>query len=277
MRLANPFPSYAQYNEDIILLALLHDVKDGFYVDIGANDPVLDSVTKLFYDHGWRGINVEPISSLFRQLEKSRPLDTNLNIGIGNAEKELIFFENESISGHSSFNKKNAGHIKDSSILEYKVKVKPLKKVLKEHKTEHIHFLKIDVEGFEDSVIQSNDWTLYRPEVVCVESSTSKTKWQSILLKKRYKPFIMDGLNEYYVSKESWSRTEGFADRVVKLSHQSFKHHQYQDRSRMIRQLKKVTKLNQTHFDITQQQLETIEALRTKINNDKLSARDYRK
>ncbi len=65
--------TYAQYNEDIILKALLYDVKKGFYVDVGANDPDDDSVTKLFYQNGWNGINIEPIESLHKELIRSRP------------------------------------------------------------------------------------------------------------------------------------------------------------------------------------------------------------
>ena len=54
------FVSYAQNFEDVILWRALHDVTPGFYIDIGANSPTIDSVTKAFYERGWRGINVEP-------------------------------------------------------------------------------------------------------------------------------------------------------------------------------------------------------------------------
>ena len=38
--------------------------RSGFYVDVGAGHPTEDSVTRHFYDLGWRGINVEPINPL---------------------------------------------------------------------------------------------------------------------------------------------------------------------------------------------------------------------
>ena len=34
--------------------------RTGFYVDVGAADPVNLSVTKWFYDLGWSGLNIEP-------------------------------------------------------------------------------------------------------------------------------------------------------------------------------------------------------------------------
>nr|WP_244600274.1 FkbM family methyltransferase [Afipia felis] len=52
--------SYSQNLEDILLHRALCHVECGFYIDVGANDPVIDSVTKLFYDAGWRGVNVDP-------------------------------------------------------------------------------------------------------------------------------------------------------------------------------------------------------------------------
>ena len=36
--------SYAQFLEDIVLFLFLYDVKKGFYIDVGANDPIKDSV-----------------------------------------------------------------------------------------------------------------------------------------------------------------------------------------------------------------------------------------
>ena len=46
--------SYAQNFEDVILNRAFRHQRSGFYIDIGAFDPVVDSVTKHFYDLGWR-------------------------------------------------------------------------------------------------------------------------------------------------------------------------------------------------------------------------------
>jgi hypothetical protein len=44
--------SYPQNFEDIMFYRSLKNVKDGFYIDIGAADPIAESVSKLFYDKG---------------------------------------------------------------------------------------------------------------------------------------------------------------------------------------------------------------------------------
>src|ERR1035438_9594345 len=95
--------TYSQYNEDLILLSLLRDTSEGFYVDVGANYPEIDSVTNIFYKRGWRGINIEPIESLFNQLNKSRPNDINLHCGVGSKSGKAIFREYTKVPGHSTF------------------------------------------------------------------------------------------------------------------------------------------------------------------------------
>ena len=89
------FVSYAQNFEDVILWRALKEVQEGFYIDVGANDPDVDSVTKAFYEKGWRGINIEPIQEWFVRLEAQRPRDINLPIAGGSASGELIIHELE--------------------------------------------------------------------------------------------------------------------------------------------------------------------------------------
>ena len=56
------FVSYAQNFEDVMLWRALKHISNGFYIDVGAWSPDIDSVTRIFYEHGWRGVNVEPNS-----------------------------------------------------------------------------------------------------------------------------------------------------------------------------------------------------------------------
>ena len=61
--------SYAQNCEDIMLLRALGDVDSstGFYVDVGAQDPVVDSVTKAFYERGYHARRMVSRSHRFDQ------------------------------------------------------------------------------------------------------------------------------------------------------------------------------------------------------------------
>ena len=71
-----------------------------------------------------------------------------------------------------------------------------------------INFLKIDVEGFEKSVIESNDWNKYRPWLVLVEATLPNSQiesyedWEKIILEANYQFVYADGLNRFYLAKE---------------------------------------------------------------------------
>ena len=89
----NRFVTYAQNFEDVILWRALKHIDRGFYVDCGAYDPTRHSVTKTFYDRGWRGINIEPIPSLLQEFVVQRLLDTNLAIAISDGSDGAEFYE----------------------------------------------------------------------------------------------------------------------------------------------------------------------------------------
>ena len=65
------FTSYSQFYEDLILFCIFYEVKNGFYIDVGANDPNIISVTKAFYLRGWYGINIEPLPNLLSNKLKN--------------------------------------------------------------------------------------------------------------------------------------------------------------------------------------------------------------
>lgn len=204
--------SYSQNGEDVLLERLFKDQNDGFYVDVGACHPTDESVTKHFYDRGWSGINIEPIKSLHALHEKERPRDINLNIGISNTSGIFEFTETYPRAGMSTFKETLSEDVLRNveQIKKYNVACRTLADVLNDFaKDKTIQFLKIDVEGFEENVLQSNDWEKHRPQVVVVEStqpcSCSPSRcdeWEYILSNNDYLFCLFDGLNNFYVRKE---------------------------------------------------------------------------
>jgi hypothetical protein len=91
-RMSAPIISYAQNQEDVILHCALREVGQGFYIDVGAQHPVVDSVTKLFYEQGWRGINIDPMPQWVSLLQADRPRDINLQMAAGAQRGQMSFF-----------------------------------------------------------------------------------------------------------------------------------------------------------------------------------------
>lgn len=210
--------SYAQNREDILLEAFFPDVKEGFYVDVGANHPVNDSVTKRFYDKGWRGINIEPNKKLWQLLQHDRPRDINLQLGVSNKNGEFLFreYKNHGLSTFSSdmkasYEKSKQPEEGTREFLEYQVPVTTLKEIFDDHaKGRPIHFLKIDIEGYEYEALEANDWKKYRPMMICIESNHIVRDWRPLLKKEGYEKVFFDGLNDYYLAKEEMKRQKFF-------------------------------------------------------------------
>ena len=155
------FISYAQNFEDIRLWRALKYVENGFYIDIGANDPTQDSVTKAFYDHGWSGINVEPMSNYYDALCQQRPKDINLQCVAGESADDLIFYGIAG-TGLSTLDPALAQQHKDAGmdVRSQTVKSRTLASICEQHaRNRPIHFLKIDVEGHEETVLRGMDFT----------------------------------------------------------------------------------------------------------------------
>lgn len=199
------FISYAQNFEDIRLWRVLKTVTNGFYIDIGANDPVRDSVTKAFYDSGWSGINVEPMPDYYEALCEQRSRDTNLRCVAGIAAEGLTFYSIAD-TGLSTLDQGAAQRYKDSGagVCEEIVNSRTLTSICEEHAGDRqIHFLKIDVEGHEETVLRSMDFTRWRPWVILVETPWERNQvWEKILVDASYHPVVFDGLNTFYLSEE---------------------------------------------------------------------------
>ncbi len=186
------------------------DLPKGFYIDVGAQHPTSDSVTKVFYDRGWTGINIEPMTWAFEDLVSERLNDINLNLAIGDSNGFLNIWEFKD-SGLSTANSNfSESHIKSglsSSLV--RVEMKTLANVCEQFVSSTIHFLKIDVEGFEKQVLTGADFLRFRPLVIVIEATEPNTphenylEWEHILLQNDYFHCYSDGLNRFYLAKEA--------------------------------------------------------------------------
>ena len=218
---AAAFVSWAQNGEDALLAHVLADVEHGFYVDIGANDPETHSVTRAFYERGWSGVNVEPVTEWHARLVAARERDVNLQVAaaatVGTvtlhefAGTGLSTLEADVADRHGRAGRASSPHM---------VVALPLAEIFAAHVVGEVHFLKIDVEGAEASVLAGADFRRHRPWIVVVEATVPLTgipsyaEWEPRLLNAGYRFAHDDGLNRYYVSDEHAELAARFADDV---------------------------------------------------------------
>lgn len=204
------FLSYSQNFEDVLLWRALGKVQGGFYIDVGANDPELHSVTKAFYDAGWHGINIEPMPSYAQPFVEQRPRDINLNCAAGSASGEIVLYEVPSMNGWASTDPEVAAahRAEGYEVVENRVPLRTLSDICAEHVKGDIHFLKIDVEGFEGEVLKGMDLQRWRPWVLVIEATlpgsreTNHEQWEGLVTPHGYQFVWFDGLNRYYVAQE---------------------------------------------------------------------------
>ena len=203
------FISYAQNFEDVMLWRALKHVDSGFYIDVGANDPSADSVTRAFYERGWHGINIEPLASHFSDLQRDRPRDINLRNAAGAERGEIEIWEPEVRGWATADETVIQSHVAAGHTGTYHcVPILTLQDICENHVTQEVHFLKIDVEGFEESVLKGADFKRFRPWIVVVEATRPNSteeiheQWEHLLLDAGYLFAYGDGLNRFYVCIE---------------------------------------------------------------------------
>ena len=209
--------SYAQNFEDVMLWRALKHVEKGFYIDLGAQDPVIDSVSLAFHELGWEGVHVEPTPHYAQMLREQRPGDMVIEAAVGDAADMLTFFEIPD-TGISTADPQIAQQHRERGfeIHEITVPCVRLSSIFKACGKRDIHWMKIDVEGFEQSALASWGKATARPWVVVVESTLPMTQieshqqWEALLLRRGYTSVYFDGLNRYYVSKAHGELKQAF-------------------------------------------------------------------
>ena len=86
------FESYAQNFEDVILWRALKHIENGTYVDVGAYDPVEDSVSLAFYQRGWRGVHIEPVPTVAERIRNARTDETVIEAAISTLAGPTVLY-----------------------------------------------------------------------------------------------------------------------------------------------------------------------------------------
>lgn len=211
------FISYAQNFEDVILWRALKHIEVGFYIDVGAQDPIKDSISRGFYEQGWRGVHVEANPFYSERLRESRPDEQVLELAVDRVEGEIAFYEIAETglsTGDATIAREHEAQ--GRLVTEILVKSCPLSDILERFRDRDIHWLKVDVEGMEEAVVDGWLPSDVRPWIVVIESTLPGTQepsshlWESKLLSLGYVFAYFDGLNRFFVSLEKLELKSAF-------------------------------------------------------------------
>jgi FkbM family methyltransferase len=215
-----PFESSAQNFEDVVLWRVLHGVERGCYVDVGAFDPVVDSISWSFYEQGWQGVLIEPVPSLAAAIRRRRPNDITIEAAAGARRGTASLFVTASI-GNSTLVPDVADRVAATGVefSEIVVSVAPLNDLLEDAGLDArtIHFCTIDVEGSESDVLAGFDLARWRPWILVIEATepnsprASHELWEKHVLEAGYQFCLFDGVNRFYVHPD---KADDFAEQL---------------------------------------------------------------
>lgn len=167
---------HSQSFQDRLVMEILNHQRDGFFIDLAANDPFLFSNTRAIErDYGWRGLCIEGQAELARKLAQHRTCQVVNNL-IGAHPGSVVFEEVRAFDGweHGLSHVVGKGDLSKSipnqnnsfSVKEI-IRIDTIMRAAGAPAT--INYMSLDVEGKEEAALSSFDFKHHQIEVLTVE------------------------------------------------------------------------------------------------------------
>ncbi len=204
--------SYAQHGDDFMILNLfeLIGIKQPSYLDIGAHHPTTISNTRLLYERGSRGVNVEANWLLLRDFERERPEDKNVCFGVVAEVPEsgyADFYKFSDTSGVNSFSPAEVKRLERFLTVQgsERVPVTTINGIVKDYcGLVWPDLLNIDIEGLDYDVLASAVF-LPGPSLIVVETRQRDRQLMTTMLEnKNYAYYCRMGANLFFVRRDHW-------------------------------------------------------------------------
>jgi FkbM family methyltransferase len=202
---------YAQYKKDELLNKLLfHNKKNGFFIDVGANDGItINSTYFLEQQLQWSGICIEPLERKYIELVKNRPHSICLNKALYNRTGVVscrdVSGYPEMLSGIEECYNESHKHriILESNYDNNKVisiECINFDKLVSDYNIKKVDYLKLDTEGSEFEILKSINFEKVDIEIIDIENNYN-IDYSSFLMSKGYELFIKHHIDEIYIKK----------------------------------------------------------------------------
>jgi FkbM family methyltransferase len=177
-------PSKSQAKQELIVSNLHHQKRQGFFVDLAANDAFdMSNTFPLEQDWDWHGLCIEANPKYWRSLTHYRSC-TTIGAAVGKSN-ELVTFHFDKwggVGGGIVGRNYDNSRVDANDIQVYTV---PLKDILDRHGAPSvIDYLSLDVEGAEHFIMESFPYDAYTVRVLTVERP--KPQFYNIVQQKGY-------------------------------------------------------------------------------------------
>jgi FkbM family methyltransferase len=215
---------YGETGEDAVVSQIFGNQK-GYFIDIGASHPIIGNNTYALYRIGWQGIAVEPLRRFQGLWKVARPRDVfHLKVISSSSDPvEFVEFGNSLLS--SSNQSTIDAHIRRGlAFKRFEVETVRLADLLPLNlRSSEPFLLSIDVEGSEEDVLTTIDFSRQRPRVILVESWglpwDKKSEAIEYLEKaENYALFAYTGLTAVMVPNEVLKEIRGLRAELEDLS-----------------------------------------------------------
>jgi hypothetical protein len=208
---------YSQTGEDELILKYLPEAI-GSFVDVGAGQPVRGSNTYYFYKQGWSGTLIDPVGFNLRLTKLFRRRDKFIQNIVSSKNTPVKFFEFYPAE-YSTIEKNVAESLVNRGIkLKSEIDLKPITLASLNLSCEPTDatLLSVDVEGHDLEVIQSNNWSNFKPRVICIEENfqgnkQSGTKISNYLVAYGYKFVESTDISSIYVHSDYLGKLTTFS------------------------------------------------------------------
>lgn len=184
--------------EQELVRSFFENCPEGFFVDVGANDPFKDSQSFHLESLGWKGLLIEPLPSycdLLRQHRSGRVIQMACSSPENHGKTLPIH-----VAGvHSTL---EAQPIAIGAVAQgvIHINVQTLDSILEENQVvPGFDLLSIDVEGHEMELFKGFNLARWQPRLVLLEDHVTNHQKHRHMVGSGYRLLLRTGLNSWYV------------------------------------------------------------------------------
>lgn len=204
---------YSQQGEDIYVYAnFINKINhNGVFVEIGGYNGLTYSNTKFFEDYmGFHGVLIEPTQK-FHEMKINRPNCDCYNLAVAKTKSIMQFIGDDATAGLAcTMNETFKSHWHKNSF-QYDVKTDRFCDILSRSNVKYIDFMSIDVEGGEEVVLETFDFSIPVYVIVIELDGSNSEKDENCRNMLRNNGFALNRkiqINEFWVNNSYFRKDE---------------------------------------------------------------------